>query len=185
MLWITLAVIGAILIIASQIGSVRSWASRVFGRVMPGLPSLGSIGGALSGAAKLVGTNPLVALLTVIGLPALVFGVISYIEGRGADRERIKQAEASAIVAQHEAEIARKASVLAENTHRDRDRVRVIIARAEEEIEDAVEAADFDRLYDAYYLAGCSVFEHPGCSGGSDPNPPRAAPVRRPGASSA
>ena len=80
MFWITAIVVVAILIILSQIASVRTWASRVFGRVLPSfgaLPSLGAIGGVLGGLPW----ARLAAIPLVLGA---IWGIVSYIEGRGA-----------------------------------------------------------------------------------------------------
>lgn len=83
MFWITATVVVGILIILSQIESVRTWASRVFGRVAPNVSGWGA---AIGGAAKLLSGANVVRLLAI---PAVIGGVlfaINYIEGRGAEK---------------------------------------------------------------------------------------------------
>lgn len=115
---------------------------------------------------------PWVRLAAIPLLLGLIWGVVAYIEGRGADRERIKQAREDVAVADHETNIANRATELAEETHQDRERVRTVIARAEEEIADAVSQADFDRLHDAYSRAYQLVW----ASGVSEDRPDPIAP---------
>jgi len=188
MFWITVAVVVGILIILSQIASVRAWASRVFSRVLPafGQTSPNKPIGALIGAfgAQLAGLPwlRLAAIPLVIGA---IFGIVTYIEHRGADREKIKRERENVIVAEHERDVSDLAAKLGIETEQDARRVDRVIAQAEQEIEDAVEADDFDRLYRAYELGVCGVLSYPECADSSDPAPRRAAPVLGPRAHSA
>lgn len=119
-----------------------------------------AIGSLLAGGARgvaFVVRNPILCfglalvafwLIMASGCVRLPFGDLG--KSRDTLRAELKEARVSAEVAEHEAGVARKANELAEHTHEDRERVAVVIARAEEEIEDAVSVVDFDALYRAY-----------------------------------
>lgn len=180
MFWITAIVVVLILIIASQIASVRAWASRVFGRVMPGLPNFGALGGALS----LVSGKAWFRLMLIPLVIGGILAVVEFTKHQGRLEERLKAERANVIVANHETDLAGKAIVLAEETHRDRTRREAVIAQAEQEIEDAVSQADFDRLYRAYALGYCGLLDLPECEDRPDPSPSgpprlRSAPADR------
>lgn len=82
-LWLLIIVAVAVLVIVSQVGTARAWAGRVFGRVLPALPSSAAVG-AFFGSFKLKA-----AVLALLIAPVAVFGVVKYIEGRGADRAKL------------------------------------------------------------------------------------------------
>lgn len=182
-LWITLIVLALILIIGSQIASVRRGAAGLFAKAASILSPLGGLGA----AAKAFGASHWVrvgALVVLVGGP-LVWGAISYIEGRGADRERIKAERANTEVAEHEARLERKAGELGINTTRDRARRETVIARAEQELEHAAAEVDPDALYERYLAAHCELLPHPGCADSPNPAPSGTEGVRRPRAHAA
>jgi len=105
-------------------------------------------------------------------------------KSRDTLRAELKEARITETVTAHEAGVATKAIVLAEETHRDRTRREAVIAQAEQEIEDAVSQDDFDRLYRAYALGYCGLLDHPECEDRPDPSPSgppglRSAPADR------
>lgn len=109
----------------------------------------------LRGAGRVLAfilSNPL--LIVCIGVAVVAFVVIPSFFGFGKSKDTLRaerdQARIERKVSEHEAEVAREAAVRAEETHRDRDRVRDVIAHTEEEIDHAVSVLDFDALYRAY-----------------------------------
>ncbi|GIK48049.1 MAG: hypothetical protein BroJett013_07460 [Alphaproteobacteria bacterium] len=100
-------------------------------------------------------------------------------------RAELKDARADTDVARFETKLANRATELADDTNRDRSRRERVIAEAEQEIEDAVSQADFDRLYLAYRRAYDGVWRPSGSSDGADPGESGPAPVRRSGGFSA
>lgn len=127
----------------------------------------------------------LVAMWLILGSGCVRFPFGDLGKSRDTLRAELKEARANTELAEHEASVARKASELAEDTHEDRTRVRIAIARAEEEIEDAVEQDDFEALYRAY-RAG---YDGPGGVWFDIPapdrsNPPAGGPAFVPGLAS-
>jgi len=126
------------------------------------------------------------ALIVVVSAGLFVFGLLRgcslpfFGKSRDTLQAELKVERANVAVAEHEARLAQRAGELALETERDAARVDRVIAQAEQEIEDAVEADDFDRLYDAYRRAYGSVWDD--LESSPDPAPRRAAPV--PGARS-
>lgn len=127
----------------------------------------------------------LIAVIFVSGVALMRGCTPIWAKSRDTLRAELKEARITETVTAHEAGVATKAIVLAEETHRDRSRREAVIAQAEQEIEDAVSQADFDRLYLAYRRAYDGVWDDTERSDSADPAPPRGAPVRRPGADAA
>jgi hypothetical protein len=121
----------------------------------------------------------------VVGVGAVRGCTPPFAKSRDTLRAELKEARTSEAVTRHEALIASKAIELSEQTHTDRSRRAEVIAQAEQEIEDAVSQADFDRLYLAYRRAYDSVWDNAERSDSPNPNPSGVAPVRRSGASDA
>lgn len=138
--------------------------------------------GALGGALATISGKGWVRLAAIPLVIAGVWGIVSYVEGRGADRERLKQARNDLSVAELETKLATQAVELAEQTHKDGDRVRGVVEQADEEIADAVEQADFDALWSAYSDAYGRVWGGPSGEDGADPDPGRPAHLRGSGA---
>ncbi len=122
---------------------------------------------------------PILIVSAALFVFALMRGCSIPFIGKSRDtlQAELKVERANVAVAEHEARLAQRAGELALETERDAARVDRVIAEAEQEIEDAVEADDFDRLYDAYRRAYGSVWDDLG-EGRSDPNAGGAAPVR-------
>ena len=171
--WLIVAVVVAALIFISRADGARTWAGRVFGRVLPGLPSLAGASGLL-GSLK-ANAWKLLAIPLAIGV---IYGVVSYIEGKGALREQIKEERVTTAVARHETNVGRIGQENAEATHRDARRRERVIAQVEREIEDAVSEADFDRLRDAYERGHGLVWGDIEAEGESDHAPRGSDPVR-------
>lgn len=108
-----------------------------------------------------------------------------FAKSRDTLRAELKDARADTDVARFETKLANRATELADDTNRDRSRRERVIAEAEQEIEDAVSQADFDRLYLAYRRAYDGVWRPSGSSDGADPGESGPAPVRRSGGFSA
>lgn len=106
-------------------------------------------------------------------------------KSRDTLRAELKEARITEAVTAHEASVATKAIVLAERTHNDRRRREAVIAQTEQELTDAVEASDFDRLHSAYERGTYGVWDDLQPADRPDPAPPGTAPVRRPGADAA
>lgn len=88
--WVTLAVVVLLLIILSKIASVRSWAGRVFPRILPDVsgwaPALGVFFG--QGWVKLA------AIPVVI---AVIFGAVELIKDSGRNEVRVEVAEQNTV----------------------------------------------------------------------------------------
>lgn len=149
--------------------AVRGWFSSLFGAV-------GTLAAGLPRRAVVFA----VAIPLIIGMGA---GLGQCVKEQGRNEVRLEEARKDKVVAQHETNVATRATELAEETHQDRERVRVVIDRAEEELEDAVSQEDFDRLYSVYVSGYCGVFNDPGCADSPDPAPAGIDPVRRSNAS--
>jgi hypothetical protein len=173
-IWIIIAILVVGFILAEAFFDISSKISRKFGA----LPSLGALGAKLAGLGWVkLAAIPLV-LAVVIGGPAMC---TRYIEGRGADRERLREAARTLEVKDHETDVARYAGARAEETHADATRVREVIAQAEQEIDDAAGQADFDALFAAYDRAYRGVWNDAERAGEPDSAP--SGPERVPGAS--
>lgn len=125
-------------------------------------------------------------LIAIVAAFVLVVGTLrgcAPIWGKSRDelRAEVKDARADAAAAEFEAQLERKAGELALNTERTMNRANAIVAEAQEDIADAVEASDFDRLYDAYARAHGGVFGADGGALSPNPAPSGTSPVRRPG----
>jgi hypothetical protein len=106
-------------------------------------------------------------------------------KSRDTLQAELKNARADTDVARFETKLANRATELADDTNRDRSRRERVIAEAEQEITDAVEASDFDRLYDAYERGTRGLWLEFEPADSSDSAPAGIAPVRRPGAHAA
>lgn len=127
----------------------------------------------------------LIAVIFVSGVALMRGCTPIWAKSRDTLRAELKEARITETVTAHEAGVATKAIELAEETHRDRDRVRVVIEQTNEELTDAVEASDFDRLYDAYERGTHGVFFDLERADSPNPAPPGVAPVRGPRADAA
>lgn len=126
----------------------------------------------------------LIAVIFVSGVALMRGCTPPWAKSRDTLRAELKEARITETVTAHEAGVATKAIELAEETHRDRTRREAVIAQAEQEIEDAVSQADFDRLYRAYALGYCGLLDLPECEDRPDPSPSgpprlRSAPADR------
>jgi len=175
---ITLLVIGLILIIGSQIASVRAGAAGLFAKAGSLLSPLGALGARLAGSSGL----RLLAIPLVLGL---VWGGVEFVKHQGRLEERLKDASADRQLAEHEGALERKAGELGINTTRERARRASVIAEVEQELDHAVEVGDLEGLYERYFSAHCSLLPHPGCADSADPTPRGIEGVRRPRADAA
>lgn len=94
----------------------------------------------------------LLALVLFVVVVGTMRGCAPPFWGKSRDtlRAELKEARQSGEVLAHEADIARKAATLAERTHTETARTHAAVNRADEELENAVSADDFDALYRAY-----------------------------------
>ena len=92
--WLIALIVVALLLAWVRFASLRTWAVRVFSRVAP----------SKAGMSALFASNwvKAVALLLVVG-PPIAWGVITYIEGRGADKVRVAVAERNTVNVQRQA----------------------------------------------------------------------------------
>jgi hypothetical protein len=120
---------------------------------------------------------PILALAAFLFVFSLMRGCSIPFIGKSRDtlQAELKVERANVAVAEHEARLAQRAGELALETEQDARRVDRVIAQAEQEIEDAVEADDFDRLYDAYRRAYGSVWDD---LGEGRPDPDAGGPER-------
>lgn len=121
---------------------------------------------------------PLLALAAFLFMFGLLRGWSLFGPSRDTLRAELKEARADNEVLVHEAALEKLAGEVALETERDAARVDRVIQEAEQEIEDAVEADDFDRLYRGYRRAYDGVWSDLAPAGSPDPNTGRAAPVR-------
>lgn len=83
--------------------------------------------------------------------PVMAFVTCPFVNAPWCVSARAEQSErVNTQVAQHETHVAVVGGELAERTHRDAARRNQIIAQANQDISDAVDQADFDRLRSAY-----------------------------------
>jgi hypothetical protein len=125
------------------------------------------------------------APILIVSAGLFVFGLLRgcslpFFKSRDTLQAELKVERANLAVAEHERALTELAGSIALETERDAARVDRVIAEAEQEIADAVEADDFDRLYRAYELGLCGVLNYAECADRSDSDPRRAAPVPGP-----
>lgn len=128
---------------------------------------------------------PLLAVALFVVIAGTIGSCVPFDFAKSKDTLRAERDAAliDKTVAHHETNVAARATELAEATHRDRARVREVIAAANEELDHAVSQADFDLLHRAYERGYCGVFDDTGCAGLPDPAPAGIEPLRGPGAS--
>lgn len=134
-------------------------------RKIPIRIALGNLGAALLQVALWVARHPVLAAgIFILVLWVLVARDLRLPFDFAKSREELRSERDAALVdkqvAERERELFREAIDLAEATERDHARVERIITEAEEHIADAVDDADFDRLFIAYERAYLSVWDN-------------------------
>lgn len=129
--------------------------------------------------------NPVGAIGIALIVALVVFRPFDFGKSRGELRLERELAEARADVAELEAEMGALSRDLAVNTERDRARRAVVIAEAEQDLNNAAAQVDPDALYRAYVAGYLCLLDASACAGGSDTPSPGAAPLRGAGADAA
>lgn len=145
-----------------------------------------NLAGAFGAAVGFVMRRPLLCL----GLALLLFWLLAgrscspfgleFGKSRGELRLEREIAETNARVAEHEARLAEVSRDLAVNTERDRGRRAVVIAEAEQELDDAAAQLDPQTLHSVYSTRYLCVLDPSACP--DSPNPPASGPPRVRGA---
>jgi len=158
----------------------------------PSLPEHGGAGarGAISPAEILAFLWKAKWLILFLSIFVVVVGTMRgctppFAKSRDTLRAELQDASENTAVATHETKLATKAIELSEETTRDRSRRERVIAETEQELTDAVEASDFDRLYDAYERGTRGLWLELEPADSANPASPGIAPVRRAGANAA
>lgn len=149
---------------------------RPLRRKIPMSIALGNIAAALWQALLWVARNPILAAgIFILLLWLMVARDLRLPFDFAKSREELRAERDAALVdkqvSERERELFREAIDLAAETERDHARANRIVTEAEGQIADAVDSADFDRLYLAYERAYVGVWNNVGATDDNDPAP--------------